>query len=121
MTTDSIGDMTYNLPLQPAWQAEENYDFSRYHVPGCKKADCDGKCGLGESKKRLYGEKMLRVAKDRERRQEAVKAKGHTSGTIREKMEEPGDEDFVMGMKTSPVKDGNMLKGAKKARVTFAE
>ncbi|KAI4224657.1 MAG: hypothetical protein L6R36_004498 [Xanthoria steineri] len=61
--TDSISTQTYNIPLRSNWEAEENYDFRHYHVPGCKQADCDGSCGT-KPKKAL--KEQIKLRRDRE-------------------------------------------------------
>ncbi|KAL9605061.1 MAG: hypothetical protein Q9179_001632 [Wetmoreana sp. 5 TL-2023] len=117
--------MTYNLPLHPGWEAEENYDFGTFHVSGCNRAKCDGKCGLGNPKE-LIEQIGLRKANDRERKKHQAATKmngkdGSSSPKPKERMEEPGDDDFVIGAKGTPMKGGDTPKGRKKGRVTFAE
>ncbi|KAI4237871.1 MAG: hypothetical protein LQ349_001534 [Xanthoria aureola] len=77
--TDSISTQTYNLPLRSNWEAEENYDFRHYHVPGCKQADCDGSCGT-KNKKALKEQIKLRRDKEAQRRK------------MEEEEEQQGDE-----------------------------
>lgn len=131
MTTDSIDEQRYRIPLRPAWEAEENYHFERYHVPKCDREKCDGKCGK-QSKKKLKEEIKLRRDAIRERR-EAATASDSTMTDGKEepktppppiggKMEEPGDGAFTMGGKgkgkAKVTEEGSALKSRKK--VTFA-
>ncbi|KAI4242289.1 MAG: hypothetical protein LQ352_007273, partial [Teloschistes flavicans] len=120
------------LHLQPAWQAQETYDFSKYHIKGCDREKCDGKCGLNQPKKLS---KDINMRKERDvQRNDALYAieEGPPSRKRADKMEESGDEDFVVEKNDSPRKGtptaqkdsprkGNTSKAKKKARVTFAE
>ncbi|KAL8738499.1 MAG: hypothetical protein Q9181_000710 [Wetmoreana brouardii] len=120
-----INEMTYNLPLCPGWEAEENYNFNTFHVSGCNRAKCDGKCGQGNPKE-LNEQVGLRRANDRERKKHQAAAEmngkgGSYTSKQKERMEEPGDADFVIGAKSSPMKGGDTPKGRKKGRVRFAE
>lgn len=115
--------MTYNLPLRPAWEAEENYNFKTFHKPGCDQKKCNGTCGQ-ENKGKLWEQISLRKATDRARKkQQAAEMSGKNEGSgtpeVEEKLEEPGDDDFVLGTKNPLNKGGDMPKGRKKGRVTF--
>lgn len=135
-----IGTQTYNLRLRSSWEADENYDFNRFHTPDCKQSECDGSCGL-KDKKELREQIKLRRDKEKQRRErdeqdekdkklklaekEENKRKESTattsSGTGAD-VEEPGDTDFVTGVKIRGRTSGNSTpKGRKKGRVTFAE
>ncbi|KAL9027351.1 MAG: hypothetical protein Q9196_004113 [Gyalolechia fulgens] len=98
-----IDEQRYGIPLKPQWEAEETYNFNRYHVPGCDQETCDGACGQ-ENKKALREEIKLRRDAIRERKQNA--SESTTDGKEEPKTppplgktEEPGDEAFVMGGK----------------------
>ncbi|KAI4092622.1 MAG: hypothetical protein LQ339_007870 [Xanthoria mediterranea] len=67
VTDNGISTQTYNIPLRSNWEAEENYDFRHYHVPGCKQADCDGSCGT-KPKKALKEQIKLRRDKEAQRK-----------------------------------------------------
>ncbi|KAL8785021.1 MAG: hypothetical protein Q9213_003614 [Squamulea squamosa] len=129
-----------NIRLRSAWEADENYDFNRFHVPGCKRDKCDGKCGL-ESKKELWAQIRLRKEKEKQRRaidaetEEAKKFKSTEKEDVQRRdstttatlstivdVEEPGDTDFVTGTKIRSRAVGNITpKRGRKKGVTFAD
>lgn len=114
--------MTYNLPLRPQWETEETYDFSLYHVRGCDQSKCDGKCGQ-EHPVELRKEISLRRKKNRRTKKpwdKSSSSEQHLVSDAIEKVEEPGDEEFVVGTKDKPKVEGGTPKGRKKT-VTFAE
>ncbi|KAL8732993.1 MAG: hypothetical protein Q9166_002391 [cf. Caloplaca sp. 2 TL-2023] len=130
MTTDDISRMKYNLPTRAAWEADENYDFHRFHIPGCSRLECGGKCGQNSPKKH-WDEINLRKEKEKQRKkiygehEKAAEIKKWRSETpvpmeSVEKVEEPGDTDFVTGAKVQSFAEGGTTpKGQKKNRVTF--
>ncbi|KAL9033736.1 MAG: hypothetical protein Q9180_005791, partial [Flavoplaca navasiana] len=132
----------YNIRLRSSWEADEAYDFERFHIPHCDRSKCDGSCGL-KNMKGLAKQARLRREKDKERRERdaprkedekvksAEKDEGErkdstataSSGTVPE-VEEPGDTDFVTGAEIrskGKAKGISSPTGRKKGRVTFAE
>ncbi|KAL8884227.1 MAG: hypothetical protein Q9205_005229, partial [Flavoplaca limonia] len=138
-----ISTQKYNIRLRSAWEADEAYDFERFHIPHCDRSKCDGSCGL-KNMKGLAKQARLRRDKDKERRERdaprkedeklkpAVESESErkdstataSSGTVPE-VEEPGDTDFVTGaeIRSKGKAKGMILSppGRKKGRVTFAE
>ncbi|KAL8637584.1 MAG: hypothetical protein Q9228_005160 [Teloschistes exilis] len=119
MWTDDIIAEKYNITLQPASQAEEKYNFNRFHVHGCNHSKCEGKCGQ-EEPKQLSKEIIKRRRSDEQRKQEAEIKKGPPKRKLAEKLEEPGDDDFVVKRKKTPQKV-DTPKPKKQARVRFAD
>ncbi|KAL9576861.1 MAG: hypothetical protein Q9212_006756 [Teloschistes hypoglaucus] len=85
----------YNITLQPASQAEEKYNFNKFHVHGCDQSKCDGKCGQAQPKE-LSKEISKRRKSDDQRRKDAEIKKGSSKQTLADRVEEPGDDDFVV-------------------------
>ncbi|KAL8774107.1 MAG: hypothetical protein Q9209_001215 [Squamulea sp. 1 TL-2023] len=126
-----------NVRLRSAWEAEENYDFNRFHVPGCEQDKCDGKCGL-EDDKELRLQIKLRRQKEKQRQvidaeteeakrvklaeKEDIKRRDSTTTTsLSTVVEEPGDTDFMTGAKIRSKAVASITpKGPKKKGVTFA-
>ncbi|KAL8995645.1 MAG: hypothetical protein Q9169_004654 [Polycauliona sp. 2 TL-2023] len=140
MTTDSIARQTYNLRLRSAWEADENHDFYRFHVPRCDRSKCDGSCGL-KDKKELERQIRLRRERERQRREMDKQDEGDQQRKPAENLtrmkkdstasassgsgpgvEEPGDTDFMTGAKIRGKTSANSTpKKRKPGRVTFAE
>ncbi|KAL8743726.1 MAG: hypothetical protein Q9184_008080 [Pyrenodesmia sp. 2 TL-2023] len=97
--------MQRNVPLRSEWEAEENYNFHDFHRPGCKEKEIEGECGCeGQTGEQLTSERQLRM-----RERPAPKAgpeKQKSLETMTARMEEPGDEDFVIetSAKATPTK-----------------
>lgn len=94
--------MQRNVPLHSEWEAEENYNFRDFHRPECKEKETEGECGCeGQTEEQLTSERRLRKDLVRQRKKErsgqtAAPEEQKSSGTMPAKMEEPGDEEFVM-------------------------
>ncbi|KAL8813066.1 MAG: hypothetical protein Q9223_007137 [Gallowayella weberi] len=123
-TFPDIGRQKYNIRVRSAWEADEAFDFERFHIPGCKRDRCDGKCGLKNEKELVY-QKKLREDKEKQRqsidkRDEAQRRKSTISVSSEpiEDVEEPGDTDFATGAKVNS--KAGKEKSRKKNRVTFA-
>ncbi|KAL8924309.1 MAG: hypothetical protein Q9208_004090, partial [Pyrenodesmia sp. 3 TL-2023] len=102
-----IVNMQRNVPLRSEWELEENYNFHDFHRPGCKEKETNGECGCeGQTRAQVTSERQLRKDLDRQRKKErsgqtAAPEEQKSSRTLPTKMEESGDEEFVMKM---PVK-----------------
>ncbi|KAL8834342.1 MAG: hypothetical protein Q9170_003797 [Blastenia crenularia] len=120
MVTDDISRQSYNIRLRSEWEAEETYNFNRFHVPGCKQETCDGKCGL-KDKKKLWDEIRQRQAHDKEsKKRESESTDSKEDEKLKEKMEEPGDTPFVAKSRMKPNERSATPKGQKKV-VKFAD
>ncbi|KAL8999327.1 MAG: hypothetical protein Q9188_005905 [Gyalolechia gomerana] len=117
-----IDEQRYRIPLKPEWEAEETYNFNRFHAPGCDKEKCDGKCGQ-EDKKKLREEIRSRRGVVRERKKNTSESTTDNKEEPKTppragKMEEPGDGAFVIGGKgKAKAKDEvSASKGRKKVK-----
>ncbi|KAL8717165.1 MAG: hypothetical protein Q9225_005566 [Loekoesia sp. 1 TL-2023] len=117
MVTDRIDQQRYNILLRTSWEAEETYNFIRFHVPGCKNDKPSCECGMG-SKKELWAGIRLRRDMARERKKNASESTDSKEEpkfpAITGKLEEPGDGDFVIGAKDKPKEGSGTPKGRKK-------
>ncbi|KAL8710143.1 MAG: hypothetical protein Q9220_005226 [cf. Caloplaca sp. 1 TL-2023] len=126
MINDDIGEQRYNTRLAPISEAAETYDYNRFHVPGCKQDKCNGKCGQGDPKllTRQIKARKDQERKRREREASEVKKRYRDQGSPsqKEKLEEPGDKDFVDRAKDEADDNDDLpAKRQKKRHVRFAE
>ncbi|KAI4184190.1 MAG: hypothetical protein LQ346_006146 [Caloplaca aetnensis] len=94
--------MQRNTPLRSEWEAEEYYNFREFHRPECKQKETKGKCGCeGQTQDQLTSERRLRKDLARQRKRKAsdstaASEEQQDSDTVATKVEEPGDEEFVI-------------------------
>lgn len=97
-TNELIPDIVaeqYHIALQPASSAEENYNFNKFHIHRCDHSKCDGKCGQAQPKE-LSKEITKRRKIDEQRKKEVAIKTGTSKRTLADRVEEPGDDDFVV-------------------------
>ncbi|KAL8936297.1 MAG: hypothetical protein Q9216_005004 [Gyalolechia sp. 2 TL-2023] len=121
-----IDEQRYRIPLKPQWEAEETYNFMRYHVRGCDQEKCNGACGQKDKKKLRQDIKMRRdVVKERRKNASESTTDGKEepkTPPMTGRTEEPGDEAFVISGKGKgkgkgkAKEEGSATKGQKKVK-----